>query len=114
MGPFRQKQKLKKSKKKRRGGGASEMNLCCCCFAHNTFTTTNMLPRESLKRLSSTRKSHTLVRLALHTTTWMEVIVILFIGFPVLALAPCLLFGIQVLQDHLLCIVGDHALLSCG
>lgn len=35
-----------------------------------------------------------LMRLTLHTTTWMEVVVIFFVGLPVLAMAPCLLLRV--------------------
>lgn len=52
-----------------------------------------------------------LVGLALHATTWMEVLFVLFVSFPVLTLAPGFLLRVQVLQHHFLSVVRDHALL---
>lgn len=35
--------------------------------------------------------------LALHTAPWMEVVVVFFVGFPVLTLSPSFLLWVQVL-----------------
>lgn len=116
LGPFRQRHTRKKKK-------MQEVNLWRCFEQFftpppNTFTSPPAcLCCQWTEELAFFKKAvhksllHTLMCLALHTTTGMKMIIVLFIGLPVLALAPCLLLGIQVLQDHLLCIVGDHALL---